>query len=480
MVSETVRALDQLRESMDRNVTIVPPPLCYDPEDPVYHSIEDFFSYFQTYAQRTYGNNEMVWLQVLPGFLVGEQRNIVNAFGLGTNIKYATVKQRLIRELSFNDPSNSWYTRFFAMERRVSESLTCFMIRLEVAAANIPGFSEAAQKDFVQTKFLMSLDAGTVATISSLKEKEVSNGELARVAKAIIESFGETINNVGEVNNVHGTTAPSKPKIIVNRKDILPNNNKPRQRRCWNCRSKQHLKAACKTKRKNVGNTAAHTSFNGPPRTQRVHINAKPGTNACPQSSFHNRSPAVKHGRIFSGRVERESRGGSGKPTMDHKHINTDNILLNTAQAIGVGLNMWVPEIGSYNGGYRAENSLLLPNARLNTDEPVTVAENPLGPTIYDITDCDYGIKWPNFEADADSGCLGVVEDTGDSSQSSVRALDWSLDYSDCYNISGSADSDILVPASIAKALGQNITYFGGKNDSGTYSVSSNISVCNV
>ena len=87
-----INTLQSLVNSCNRKTICVPPPPIYNAERCRYHSIDDFFIYFEAYAEHIYGSNRMAWLQILPDFLMGELKQIVLAHGLGSLVDYSAVK----------------------------------------------------------------------------------------------------------------------------------------------------------------------------------------------------------------------------------------------------------------------------------------------------------------------------------------------------------------------------------------------------
>ena len=78
----------------------VPAPKVYDGS--LYHSINDFFHFFEKYCMAKYGDDQFSWLQVLPDFLEGQYKSIVNSFGISRFLEYGTVKACLVED--FNVP----------------------------------------------------------------------------------------------------------------------------------------------------------------------------------------------------------------------------------------------------------------------------------------------------------------------------------------------------------------------------------------
>ena len=61
MLAEAVRSL--------KPVTISSPKVF---DGSLYHSISDFFHFFEKYCEAIYGDDKFSWLQVLPDFLAGQ------------------------------------------------------------------------------------------------------------------------------------------------------------------------------------------------------------------------------------------------------------------------------------------------------------------------------------------------------------------------------------------------------------------------
>ena len=94
--SESDRKVISILENLECGISKlhvkVPPPVVFSSD--IYGTIENFLSIFERYCQSVYGNNQCSWLQSLPSFLDGEQRQIVMAFGLDANISYRMVIDR--------------------------------------------------------------------------------------------------------------------------------------------------------------------------------------------------------------------------------------------------------------------------------------------------------------------------------------------------------------------------------------------------
>ena len=133
----------------------VPPPKIYDSS--VYYGIEDFFYLFEKYANSIYGDDQLSWVQVLPDFLNGEPRCIVESFGIGVNLKYDTVKTAVIEACGFRLLGSSELDDFLKIHRRANESLVCFSIRLRVGSSVIPGIDGNLRSKLMKSQFINSL-----------------------------------------------------------------------------------------------------------------------------------------------------------------------------------------------------------------------------------------------------------------------------------------------------------------------------------
>ena len=141
------------------NIVKVPPPATYSGAG----RIEDFFVDYERYCKVVYKQDFVSYLALLPSFLDGEPKRLVDAFGRGQSLTYQEVKQRMIKELSDKkvlggDP----YAQFFGIQRQPEESLACYVIRLETAAKRIGGITEDGEKSMVRSKLISSLPESMV------------------------------------------------------------------------------------------------------------------------------------------------------------------------------------------------------------------------------------------------------------------------------------------------------------------------------
>ena len=219
------------------NCLSVPLPCNFDKN--YYHSIEDFFYFFEKYCLSIYGNDKLSWLQVLPNFLVGEPRNIVQSFGLGKNLMYDLVRDRLIRELNIQDISCNEYSQFIATRRSGNESVTCFMIRLEIMAGKTPNIDNANKQSLVRFKFLSSLstDMGKLLNVHAGHLDSISNEQIARLVVNLEQqevSIGKQIND-------------ESCELLVESYAISPTDtHKPVKRiKCFRCGIFGHIRPTC-------------------------------------------------------------------------------------------------------------------------------------------------------------------------------------------------------------------------------------------
>ena len=93
--------------------SFIPPPEQFDGKN--YHSIDDFFYFYERFCQAIYGKDNVSWLQVLPDFLYGEYKSIVEAFGRSKDVSYETVKCRLIKEIRFQSIGDTCFCNFWEL-----------------------------------------------------------------------------------------------------------------------------------------------------------------------------------------------------------------------------------------------------------------------------------------------------------------------------------------------------------------------------
>ena len=145
-------------------VSKMPPPAPYHG----YGNINDFFLAFEAYCESLYGvNNTAAYLTVLPSFLEGESKAIVQAHDNQT--EYATVKQKLIETMTSRKTlGSSTITDLLSAKRLPNESLLCFSIRLENIGSRIPQSQagEDIKSSIVKAKFLDCLDSAIACELN--------------------------------------------------------------------------------------------------------------------------------------------------------------------------------------------------------------------------------------------------------------------------------------------------------------------------
>ena len=214
---------------------IVPQPIVYD--DSSYHSIEDFFYFYERFCNATYGDDSISWLQILPEFLFGESKYIVESFDRCEQNSYETVKQQLIKICKFRDIGDDHYSRFFKTIRHNGESLMCYCIRLEVMAIKIPLLDPASCDALVRGGLLKSLAEPVFRNLNIQigHLNLVSNETLVTIASALESQLAKT--------------TPELPQITASANVFLPvTNDKPKAKytKCYRCGILGHIERNCR------------------------------------------------------------------------------------------------------------------------------------------------------------------------------------------------------------------------------------------
>ena len=120
--------------------------------------IESFFTHFERYARSLYKENTGSYLKLLPQFLRGEACDVVISFGYANGISYEVVRERIIKVLNDRKGLGSnAFAEMLTMSREPGENLTCFSIRLQVAAENFNVASVEAREIMLHTFLLACL-----------------------------------------------------------------------------------------------------------------------------------------------------------------------------------------------------------------------------------------------------------------------------------------------------------------------------------
>ena len=145
-MEEVLAALNGTLERLGANR--VPPPAIYSGTT----SITTFFTQFEAYCKSIYGEEHASWLQILPTFMDGESRSMVQAFGSGGNITYEVVKERVQAELQRRTLGTNTITDFYGATKRASESLLCYSIRLQSLTGRLEDIPDAHKRLMIKTK----------------------------------------------------------------------------------------------------------------------------------------------------------------------------------------------------------------------------------------------------------------------------------------------------------------------------------------
>ena len=276
----------------------VPQPKAYNEE--IYDDPADFFFHYERYAKSLYGLDKMSWLVALPEFLSGESRAIVLSFGTSQYLRYGEVKDRLIQEIrSSRGLGNDRLANFLKLTRNTGETLTCFAIRLEAKAYDLPDCSDEFRGELVKLQFLERLSSGILGLLEIqvgykddvefpeiVRLARICEAEIAhcpRIQTEIANNERDPVLNVGQAGLGHtpvmGTVNVCTPRVRSGR------NN--RRRRCYVCRARGHIARNCRRKVRSGSNM--------------VSVHAKPPSD--PVARAQNPSIPIRfgqHAAIFS------------------------------------------------------------------------------------------------------------------------------------------------------------------------------------
>ena len=273
---------------------VVPPPMIFNGNN--YHSIEDFFYFFERFCLVKYGNDEVSWLQVLPEFLTGECKCIVDSFGRSKEVVYQTVKQRILKECHFGSLRCDYYSRFVKTSRNKGETLLCYLIRLEVLVAKIPFVDTFDLGSLIRVNLLNSLSAPVLRSVERQIGylDNISNEKLVRIA-GIIES--QLVNP--ELDTV---------KTVSFADICLPVTIKPKAKRikCYRCGILGHIKRNCRVMlherkvQKHCGKLSEH--FGGGNQCKKTDETTSQEKHTKRSSKrFPSGKRVVKNGRMYQG-----------------------------------------------------------------------------------------------------------------------------------------------------------------------------------
>ena len=262
-MAEMNEILGNLTEALDRlGAARVPPPMQYNGTS----NVTNFFETFENYCRSIYGNQQGSWLQILPTFMEGEPRNIVNAFGAGGQVTYAAVKERVVLEMQRGSLGRNSLTDVLTCKRRVNETLLCYSIRLQQLAKNVTDLPEAQRDMIVKTKFVSILQPSTVTQISIRYGGEANTtiDQMVRLAE-LLENGEPTLGSLAAnqtsvvpqflaptAPHVQNTTPPSQILRDSNVGVVTGANNTPvggstnnTNIRCFKCGNSGHVSSQC-------------------------------------------------------------------------------------------------------------------------------------------------------------------------------------------------------------------------------------------
>lgn len=209
-------------------------------------SMEDFFKSFERYARSVYSEDQASWLAVLPTYLEGEARDIVQAHG--RMAEYELVKKRLLAEFVLRkDVASNPFTDFFATKRETTESLLCYSIRLEHLADRVRGVED--KEELVRSKFLGSLPEQITRqlTIQLGHGEPASLSRLVRLA-TILEGEDKSNYSVGRkpfaMQHVLSADLPAGAALVVEETRLPPSRVSP-DARCYACGEANHFAKVC-------------------------------------------------------------------------------------------------------------------------------------------------------------------------------------------------------------------------------------------
>ena len=234
-------SIQNLADAISKYNLKVPPPSPYKSSE-LLGDLNSFLKQFEKYAASIHGDDLYAHLQILPQFLEGEARHIVEAFG--PSAPYDVVKERLIREFTHrNILGSNEYSDLFMTNRNPDESLVCYSLRLTAMARKIPNSTKQTKDELVKLKFMSVLPNNVSKKIiyHFCNEIDPPIDKIVRLA-SILESH-ESTDMRSELNS-HPRIANISIPEKVNPVHVKPRLN-PNGKKCFVCKSIYHFISVC-------------------------------------------------------------------------------------------------------------------------------------------------------------------------------------------------------------------------------------------
>ena len=232
---------NSIRSLRKQKPRVPPPKIC----DGVNYEVVDFYFFFERFATAVYGDDKVSWLQVLPDFLSGNLRDIVDSFGINQYYTYDQVKEIVIEHSKVTSSlGGSEYFDFFRASRREGETLLCFSIRLLNLARKTPGTTSQFRHLLVRDKLYECLPL-------EIRNKLDVHYCLKEEGDISIEDFVGNATILEKCSQSISPPLPSPLPTMQNSPAVFSVNSCKRHtqplrtRKCWRCGSPKHLKNAC-------------------------------------------------------------------------------------------------------------------------------------------------------------------------------------------------------------------------------------------